>query len=79
MTSNLLIAGKSIKLVPPYAAKETQNSENPTLIYKVKPGDTLSKIADSYETSVTELQQWNIESDLSILRPGYQIKIYKKH
>ena len=47
-------------------------------MYRVRRGDTLSKIALSHKTSVRAIREWNPESDLSIIRPGDQITIYMK-
>ena len=69
MSSNRLIAGKSLRLVP--ADREFEK-----VVYSVRPGDTLSKIAFSYKTSVDEIRAWNLESDLSTIRPGDKIMIF---
>lgn len=69
MSSNRLIAGKSLRLVP--ADREFEK-----VVYNVRPGDTLSEIAFSHKTSVDEIRAWNRESDLSTIRPGDEIMIF---
>ena len=69
MSSNRLIAGKSLRLVP--ADREFEK-----VVYSVRPGDTLSAIAFSHKTSVDEIRAWNLESDLSTIRPGDEIMIF---
>ena len=82
MSSHMLIAGRDLRLAPlpadqvgpgPGSAEGTRK-----VVYLVRPGDTLSEIASSYNTSVAEIREWNRESDLSIIRPGDQITIYRK-
>ncbi len=83
MSSNLLIAGESLILRTPTATPRTSgdgsnSSPSQRLVYRVRRGDTLSRIALSHNTSVSAIREWNPESDLSIIRPGDQITIYTK-
>ena len=83
MSSSLLIAGESLILRTPTATSRTSGEESNSspsqrLVYRVRRGDTLSRIASSHNTSVSAIREWNPESDLSIIRPGDQITIYKK-
>ncbi len=82
MASNLLIAGESLVLTTPTAttgaSAKKSDTPNQRLVYRVRRGDTLSKIALSHKTSVRAIREWNPESDLSIIRPGDQITIYMK-
>ena len=48
---------------------------NPTRYYKVKAGDTLSKIAKNNGTTVNKLQKLNKLSNSSTIRPGQKIRI----
>jgi len=51
--------------------KETAKSE----VYVVKQGDFLSKIAEEYDVSVSDLKEWNnLESD--VIYSGQKLKIY---
>lgn len=47
-----------------------------TIYYKVKSGDTLTKIAKKYHVSVTQIKKWNhLKSDF--IRDGQKLKIIK--
>ena len=82
MNSNRLIAGESLTLrAQASTSRETSVEASPPdqrLLYRVRRGDTLSKIALSHNTSVSAIRGWNLESDLSIIRPGDQITLFKK-
>ena len=82
MSSNQLIAGRDLRLTPPPTGPSrsgTASAEGTRkVVYLVRPGDTLTKIASSYNTSVAEIREWNRESDLSIIRPGDPITIHRK-
>ena len=72
--------------IPRYNAqeilREDQLTINPTplpepeyTIYKVKKGDTLSRIAQKKRVSVSKIKQWNgLRS--SVIRPGQRLKIF---
>ncbi len=78
MTSNHLIAGDRIRLSPGETASRTDGDPSQVVIYRVRPGDTLSKIALSYQTSVEAIREWNRHADLSIIRPGDRITIFRQ-
>ncbi|NPA43624.1 MAG: LysM peptidoglycan-binding domain-containing protein [Chlorobi bacterium] len=72
-----------------YAAveKEWQKKEKPLpkfytlpnyVIYTVKPGDYLGKIARRYRTSVAKIKKWN-RLKSSRIRVGQKLKIYTRH
>lgn len=46
-----------------------------SFIYKVKSGDSLSRIATRYKVSVSQLVNWNDISSSRYLQPGQKIKI----
>lgn len=46
-----------------------------SVLYKVRPGDSLSKIAARYRVTVSQLKQWN-ELPEKYLQPGQKIKLY---
>jgi len=84
LDSSLLIAGQTLSLVAPRSAPGdsdpvpvpgTAAATEGSIIYSVQPGDTLSRIAAVYRTSVRELQEWNLNSDLSVIYPGDRIAI----
>ncbi|MET0050682.1 MAG: LysM peptidoglycan-binding domain-containing protein [Candidatus Thiodiazotropha sp.] len=45
------------------------------LHYKVRPGDSLSRIAERFKVSVNDLKRWNTLDD-KYLRPGQSINLY---
>jgi len=56
---------------------EKKSEKAPYIYYTVKPGDTLYKIARSYEITVEELMNMNEKSDFS-LNLGERIKVGRK-
>ncbi len=74
MTSNLLIAGDNLTLTPP-----TMQDGERALVYNVQRGDTLFEIASLYRISIDEIRSWNLDSDLSIIRPGDRLRIFPKY
>lgn len=49
--------------------------EGATRSYTVKPGDTLSGIADRFETTVSEIEDLNADQDLRTLSPGQKLTV----
>jgi LysM repeat protein len=43
--------------------------------YTVKPGDTLSKIAVEFGTTVNQLQAWNRITNPNLIRVGQKIMV----
>lgn len=81
MSSNLLIAGNTLRLMATQDASQDSISASTSAstdkrVYSVRSGDTLSQIASSHRTSVDAIRTWNRERDLTIIRPGDQITIY---
>ena len=74
MTSNLLIAGDNLTLTPP-----TMQDGERALVYNVQRGDTLFEIASLYRISIDEIRSWNLDTDLSIIRPGDRLRIFPKY
>jgi membrane-bound lytic murein transglycosylase D len=83
LDENKIIAGKKIKIytgenyAPPvneYASNNTKGSVN---YYKVRKGDTIGEIAETYHISVAELKNWNgLKSNKVMV--GQNLKIYSK-
>jgi membrane-bound lytic murein transglycosylase D len=81
MSSNLLIAGNTLRLMatqdtPRDSISASTSASADKRVYSVRSGDTLSQIASSHRTSVDAIRTWNLERDLTIIRPGDQITIY---
>lgn len=63
------------------AAKSSTIAENSTgsaklLKHKVRSGETLAKIADNYDVTVSDLRKWNGKSVKKGVRAGQSIKVY---
>lgn len=65
---NLIYAGESI-LVP------VNNNEN-VEIYKVKPGDTLSHIAQQFNTTISEIEKENNIQNINLIYIGQELKVH---
>ena len=46
-----------------------------TMLYPVKSGDTISKIASKFEISSKDIQKWNEIEDVSKIFPGQVLKL----
>ena len=46
------------------------------MLYPVKSGDTISRIASKFEISAKEIQDWNELEDVSRIFPGQVLKLY---
>ena len=47
-----------------------------TMLYPVKSGDTVSRIASKFEITSKEIQEWNEIEDVSKIFPGQVLKLY---
>ena len=47
-----------------------------TMLYPVKSGDTISKIASKFEISSKDIQKWNEIEDVSKIFPGQVLKLF---
>jgi len=54
---------------------ETQSTESQTVVYVVKKGDTLIRIASRHGVSVSDLKQWNDLDGRRHIYPGQELKI----
>ena len=61
----------------PAPSKTVEKSKAPRhIVYTVKSGDTLSKIARKYHVKVSDIKKWNnLRSDL--IRENQKLKIYQ--
>jgi membrane-bound lytic murein transglycosylase D len=56
------------------SGKSSSGGSRPTS-YKVRSGDTLSRIAQVFGVSVSDLVNWNGISKNSVLRPGQKLTV----
>ena len=47
-----------------------------TMLYPVKSGDTISRIASKFEISSQDIQKWNEIEDVSKIFPGQVLKLF---
>jgi hypothetical protein len=76
--------GAPVASPSPKASAEKTPTEEPaaepdagtgTETYTVKAGDTLSGIAERFDTTVTELEDLNADQDLQTLNPGQELTV----
>lgn len=66
------LAGSSVKLA---AGDGTPLKKTPPLVYRVKRGDTLARVAQHHHCSVRQLQAWNGLKSSSRLKPGQVLHV----
>lgn len=79
ITGNKIIAGKSLKIYSSTTASTlgdiTTKSTANTNYHTVKPGETISKIAETYKVSIADIKAWNnLNSDKIIA--GSTLKVF---
>ncbi len=75
LKSDVIQEGQVLKL---YSSKDTKKEstkkKEKTQYYTVKKGDTLAKIADKYDVSISELKKWNkLKSDDIVIGQKLQV------
>jgi len=56
--------------------KKSAPSNHKKIIYKVKPGDNLSEIAEIFEADLKDLRSWNNLEYSSLIKPGRKLSIF---
>ena len=74
LTSNRLTVGS--KLVVSGTPVRAAASNAKKVVHQVKQGETLDRIATTYNTSVDAILSWNETEDLSVIHPGDRITIF---
>lgn len=79
ISGNRIVAGKTLKIYgssnsTSLGDNTTKNSSNINY-YKIKPGDSIGKIADTYNVSISDIQKWNDITGEKIVA-GNTLKIY---
>ena len=46
------------------------------MLYPIKSGDTISRIASKFDISAKEIQEWNEIEDVSKIFPGQVLKLF---
>jgi membrane-bound lytic murein transglycosylase D len=80
LSSNLIGVGKILRVAPPAGATvstaDTSATEQRTVVHRVQRGETLAKIASTYQTTVNAILSWNNRNDLTVIYPGDQFTIH---
>lgn len=71
--ANLIYAGNT--LLVPMNSSNSNDTENETIIYIVKRGDTLSQIARNYQTTVKNIAKQNNIQNVNLIYPGQKLTI----
>jgi len=69
-----LAIGKALIIYPNEGAISTSNNEK-TVNYRVKSGDSLARIAQKYQVTVTDLIEWNSLQNSKYIQPGQILKL----
>ncbi|MFI4954861.1 MAG: LysM peptidoglycan-binding domain-containing protein [Gammaproteobacteria bacterium] len=76
----LTIPGKLTKVSANSAVVNVSSDTSQRINYRIKQGDSLSKIANVFSTTIQQLLAWNNQiSTKSVLRPGDLLTIYVKN
>ena len=69
--------GQVVKIFSKYerVRGQTPPKKVQTLLYPIKSGDTLSRIASRFSISPTDIQKWNNIEDKEVIFPGQVIKL----
>lgn len=82
ISGNKIVSGKKLKIYSEGSTKYSSNNENTKTItknnlykYKVKKGDSLGEIAETFGVSISQIKKWNNLADNRLLA-GSTLKIY---
>ncbi len=77
LTSSRLTVGRKL-VVAQQSARVASNGATGArkVIHQVRQGETLDKIATTYNTSVDAILSWNESEDLTVIHPGDRITIF---
>ncbi|MFH1187492.1 MAG: septal ring lytic transglycosylase RlpA family protein [bacterium] len=68
--------GNNVETKETASAVESIETEQPQqVVYTVKPGDSLYRIADKYNVHIYQVRDWNNLNNFSTLQPGDEITI----
>ncbi|MDY0083469.1 MAG: LysM peptidoglycan-binding domain-containing protein [Ignavibacteriaceae bacterium] len=82
ISGNKIVAGKNLRIYSEGSANNTVSNENTKTItknnlykYKIKKGDSLGEIAETFGVSISQIKKWNNLSDNKLIA-GKTLKIY---
>lgn len=67
---------KIVKTLPKTSLASSQNEQLRKLTYRVRSGDSFSKIASQFKVSQDDLKAWNKLSERHMLQPGQSLIVY---
>jgi len=73
LSGNTLFAGQTLR-VP--LAQDTLEASADTLVVQVKPGDSLSGIAQRHDVAASDIARWNALDSSEYLQPGQRLTLY---
>lgn len=76
LKSDVIYEGQVLKLYSPSKETTKKKESTKTQYYTVKKGDTLAKIADKYDTTITQIKKWN-KLDSDDIEIGQKLKVSK--
>jgi len=70
-------AGTTQRLTLSRASSRLANTETTLrrISYKIRPGDTLTHIADRFDVTLAELRKWNTPAKIKSLKPGQKLTL----
>jgi len=71
----MIIDDNTIDVTSIALSSQESNDKKPFLTYILKPGDSLSKVAQDYGVSVNQLKSFNNIADEASVRPGQTLFI----
>jgi membrane-bound lytic murein transglycosylase D len=74
LSSTRIDAGMKLIVAPP--AQPSTLPEAQKVVHRVREGETLDRIASTYNTTVNAILGWNKTDDLTVIRPGDQITVF---
>lgn len=72
---NLIYPGEEIKIITNGVVQGNETRNTGSIIYTVKPGDTLWNISKNYGVTVNQIAQINNISNINLIYPGEKIRI----
>jgi membrane-bound lytic murein transglycosylase D len=74
-TSAMIKPGQKLLVYKNKTPKSGLKTVNRTITYKVRSGDSLARIANKFNVSISEIIKWNKISKNKYLQPGQKLKL----
>ncbi|SFC14287.1 lytic transglycosylase [Pseudoalteromonas denitrificans] len=75
-TSAMIKPGQKLLVYKKVNAIKVVSSANRTITYKVRSGDSLARIADKFNISISDIIKWNSINRKKYLQPGQKLKLH---